>query len=403
MRTVAFVLSLLFIFTLPWEEMILLGGFGTVGRLVGVILATLWAATVVLTNEIRKPRVFHAVFGLFVLWQLLSVFWTVDADETMRRLPAYVQLIGMVYIIWDLYRTPETVKWGLQAYVFGAFVSIASLISNYLSGEQVFYGRYSATGFDPNNIGIILALGIPPAWYLATAKTHGKLGGLLKFINYSYIPLAVLATFLTASRGALLATSVAIAYIFAGLSRLKLASRITIIALLFCTMYVLQPLIPEATLERLYTTGAEVETLDLNGRFRLWDLGLSAFAERPILGYGSFAFRATSDTHELAHNSFLTILVEVGLIGFTLFAILMGLVAYSAANLEKAESRLWLAMLLILTVGTFSLNWAHRKQFWLFPTMVVVASGLAVRYYSQSRSKDGLSDTMPAGAVSQRL
>ncbi len=391
LRIIAFWLSLAFVFTVPWEEIVQLGSFGTVGRLVGVLLAGFWVFTVVATNKIRKPHPFHAIFFLFIVWHVVSVLWTIDIDQTLGRLQAYLQLVVMVYIFWDLYITPTAVMRGLQAYVLGAYVAIGSLMSNYFSGTQVYYGRFSATGFDANNIGIIMALGVAPAWYLATVKSQSKKTTLLKLVNYIYIPSAVLATLLTGSRGALLAISFALLYVISGISRLGLFSRIAVIVLLIVALFVLQPLIPPETLQRLGSTRDSIEARDLNGRYNLWVAGFSVFRERPLLGVGSFAFRASTDSGKVAHNSFLTILVEVGLVGFGLFAIIMAITIYRAIQHKKWEAALWLVILVTLAIGIFSLNWAHRKQLWLFPSLVVASASasLAIKADNQRpRSKD---------------
>jgi O-antigen ligase len=389
MRVVAFWLSLVFVFTIPWEEVVRLGSFGTIGRLVGVLLAGFWVFTVVATNKIRKPHPFHAIFFLFIVWHVLSVLWTIDVNGTVGRLQAYIQLVVMVYIIWDLYITPTAVMRGLQAYVLGAYVAIGSLMSNYFAGTQVYYGRFSATGFDANNIGIIMALGVAPAWYLATVKSQSKITTLLKLVNYIYIPSAVLATLLTGSRGALLAISFALLFVISGLTRLGLFSRIAVIVLFIGALFVLQPLIPLETLQRLGTTRDSIEARDLNGRYHIWEEGFSAFRERPLLGVGSFAFRASTDTGKVAHNSFLTILVEVGLVGFGLFAIIMAITVYHAIQHKKWEAALWLVILVTLVIGISSLNWAHRKQLWLFPSFVVASASLAIKANNQRpRTKD---------------
>jgi O-antigen ligase len=232
-----------------------------------------------------------------------------------------------------------------------------------------------------------MALGIAPAWYLATAQSQGRMANLLKLVNFVYVPVAMLAILLTGSRGALIATSVAVVYVISGFSRLKVFSRILASVFLICALFVVQILIPPETTARLLTTGDQIESRDLNGRFDLWTLGFSAFAERPVTGVGSFAFRAATERAKLAHNSALTILVESGLIGFGLFALLMIITGHQALQHKRSEAALWLAILTILAIGTFSLNWAHRKQFWLFPSLVIASASLAVWARNQARAK----------------
>ena len=184
MRTLAYWLSLGLIFVIPWENSILLGSSETtVARVVGLVVAGFWIFTVVVTGEFRKPHPFHIAIYLFVLWNALSFFWSVDADETLVRLQTYFQLTVLVLILWDLYTTPAALRAGLQAYVLGAYVAIGGTIANYLRGEEFSYLRFAATGFDTNDLGMILALGIPVAWHLATSSDDSRRTNLLRLVN----------------------------------------------------------------------------------------------------------------------------------------------------------------------------------------------------------------------------
>lgn len=378
MRTIAFWLSLIVIFTIPWEEMFLVPGLGTPGRIMGLVLAAFWLLAVISTGKIRTPGPFHFVFLLFILWHVLSTLWTIDPALTLGRLSAYIQLIGLVYIIWDLYTTPAAVKRGLQAYILGAYVSVGSLLGNFVAGNETLTGRFTATGFDPNNIGVILALGVVPAWHLATSDGQGRLAFLFRTINYLYLPAAALAVLLTGSRGALIAIAAAGSYVILNVTRLRPAARNLAVVLLLLALFLVPSVLPSETLGRLATVDESIADRDLNGRFAIWLEGIDAFAERPLLGAGSSAFRAAVGSGKVAHNSFLSVLVEVGLVGFTLFAILLAMTIVQAARLPKPESRLWLAIMAVLFIGVLSLNWAQRKQFWLFPSLLVASANVAV-------------------------
>ncbi len=50
MRTVAYWLSLILIFVIPWENVIVIEGLGTVSRVTGLLVAAFCVATVVITG-----------------------------------------------------------------------------------------------------------------------------------------------------------------------------------------------------------------------------------------------------------------------------------------------------------------------------------------------------------------
>ena len=55
-------------------------------------------------------------------------------DDTLRNAVTYVQLLALSLIIWDLYVTRAKLRLGMQVYVLGAYVAVASTVWNYLQG-----------------------------------------------------------------------------------------------------------------------------------------------------------------------------------------------------------------------------------------------------------------------------
>lgn len=379
MRNAAFTLSLFAIFMIPWENVIQFGESDTTGaRLIGILAATFWLFSVIIRGKLRKPHVFHVAVYLFVLWNLLSVLWSVGPDRTLGRLLTYFQLAGLAYIIWDLYTTREAVRAGLQAYVLGAYVAIGSTIHNYLSGiePEFYYLRYGATGFNVNDLAYTLALGIPVAWYLATMSSDGTKVRQLQLVNYAYLPLAVLAILLTASRGGLIATSLAFLFVLGSLTRLKPISRALLLVTLVGAMFALMPLIPQRSLARFATIGASIAEADLSGRVAIWRQGATVFLEHPLLGVGSGTFRTVVESGKVAHSAFLNILVEAGMIGFGVFAVVVGIVAIQAIRQPKWDSRFWLSILLVLALAAAVSGWEIAKPTWLFMSLLVASASV---------------------------
>ncbi|MGH7451014.1 MAG: O-antigen ligase family protein [bacterium] len=381
MRKVTFWLSLALIFVIPLENAVFIQGLGRLSKAVGLVVAALWIATVMITGKARKPHPFHAVVILFVLWNALSIFWSVDHDRTMDRAITYTQLFVMVLVISDLYATPTALRAGLQAYILGAYIPIGSTIYNYFHASQFYYQRYAGAGLHVNDLGLILALGIPVAWYLTLIKDeHGKKSYRLTLINYAYIPAATLAILLTASRGAVIAAMPAFLFIFLSLNRFKLHIRFLLFVMLAGSLLAVLPFVPESSFERLAVTDTVITEGGLNGRSAIWREGFALFIAHPLLGVGSGAFRtAATETGQLAHNFVLSLLVEIGIIGFILYAIILAMAVYYAIHQPKWSCRLWLTVLMVWTIGAASHNWEHRKQTWLFLSLVPVGASAYVR------------------------
>ncbi len=378
MRSITFTLSLVFIFVIPWEG-VELPSLGAIAKLVGFVVAAFWVATMIITGQFRKPRPFHIAVFLFVVWNALSLFWSANPDETLGHAMTWAQLLVFVFMLWDLYTTRTALLAGLQAYVLGAYVAVGSAVANYFSGGAYYtnYDRFSSGDTNPDGFGFILVLGIPVAWYLAVSMSATQMGRLWKLVNYVYIPAALLGIALSGTRTALVATIPALAFGLASLTRLRLAARIAIFLLLTLAILMLLPHVQTLTsFQRFSTTATELTAGDLNNRTNNWREGLASFAEHPLLGVGSNMYRSVNSLGKVAHNSYISVLVEVGLIGFALFGMILAIAVIQAWDLPKWDKSFWLALLAVWAIGASTLTWEFRKSTWLFLSLIVVSAAL---------------------------
>src|SRR5262245_55741276 len=148
MRTLAYRFSLVLIFVIPLENAAFVPGLGRISKITGLLLAALWLIMKAMDGKMQKPRPIHFSIMLFVLWNVLSVLWSVEVSESFERSITYLQLFGMVLIISDLYTSPRALQAGLQAYVLGAYFGIAGTIYSYFHATEFYYGRYSGAGLN---------------------------------------------------------------------------------------------------------------------------------------------------------------------------------------------------------------------------------------------------------------
>lgn len=384
MQRFVYVLALLMIATMPWEGQLVLSGLGTLSRLFGLIVAGLWVLLVLLRGRFRQIAPFHLFFFLFFAWNGLSLLWSIDPGATMNRLETYIQMAGMAVLFWDLFETKAQVRAGLQAYVLGAYLPIWSTISNYLANIQSDFGRFSSSGDNANGTAVLMALALPLAWYLIVNRDESSpASGLLRWLNILFLPLAVFAIALTATRFAMLMAVPTIAYVVSTVPRMRLLPRTAFFLLATVTILYLPTLIPESTIQRLSTLDEELLQGDFNGRLVFWDLGVELWNEHPLIGIGSAAFDTAVapvfGRPRSAHNSFVAIASELGLVGLILFILILITALVQAGRHPPQEARFWLAFLSVWGVANLALTWAHNKPTWLMLSFLGISLALHQR------------------------
>jgi O-antigen ligase len=206
------------------------------------------------------------------------------------------------------------------------------------------------------------------------------MSGLLKFVNYAYIPTAFLGITLSGTRTALIAAIVGMAFGIASLSRIRLAARMAIFLLLAsAVLYSIPHVQSLRSFQRFGTIYSEITQGDLNNRTNNWAEGFDSFLEHPVLGVGANMYRSVNTRGKLAHNSFLSVLVELGLIGVALFGTILMMAAIEAWRQPKWEASFWLTTLLAWAICASSLSYEFRKATWLFLSLATVSAALTAQ------------------------
>src|SRR5438552_2194132 len=278
-----------FVFVLPWDEFILMPVLGTIPRLVGLVASAVGVLHILARRRVRPLSWFHVFALLFVLWAGVSAFWSIDPQATRLRFLTYLQLVVLVWLIWEIAWSPERQRALLQAYVLGVSLAAVVTIRTYLLGVPALEGtRYSAFSFNVNELGMRLALGLPMAWYLDLSQPHQRLAWLWRL----YLPLGITAILLTASRGAFLAALVALAIIPWTLGRLRLRTKVALYVFCAGTLLAATQFVPETSWERIQTIRSDVDAGYFGGRGAIWIAGLEVAEEHPIAGVGAGAYGA---------------------------------------------------------------------------------------------------------------
>jgi hypothetical protein len=377
MRRFAFWLTVGIVFTLPWENIAGVPGLGSISRAVGLAAAAAWGLAVLGTASVRRPTAPLVVALAFVVWNGFSVFWSVDVGVSIGRFFTFAQLFVMMYLLWDTVRTTHDFRIVTQAYVFGAWVSVIALVVNALKNGPVGYQvRYTVGDFQFDDIGLVFALGIPLAWYLATTPIATRGGRILQVLNVAHVPAAVVGIMFSGSRVAMVAVLPSVVYVLLTLARLRPRGRAVALMGIVGLFAVLVPLVPQSTIDRLLNTSSDRTQGDFNGRTELWSQAYLTFKQHLFTGVGTGAFREET-SWKVAHNVWLRFAAELGLVGLGLFLLLLAMLFLRASRETRTLRQFSFTILSVWMIGATFYNAEDKKQTWLVLSLVLAAASLA--------------------------
>lgn len=349
-------------------------------------------------RRLRRLRAIHSWLLAFVAWAAASFLWSVAPDRTATRIGTYAGLVLFVLLIWELATNADRVRGLIVAYVSGAGAASLDTVYNYLTGvstsaqggHQWDTSRFSVYGVNADELGLILALSIPMALYLViTSRSR-----LVRAGAWLQVFVGFIAIFLSGTRGAIIALAVGlIAMIPATVSRMSRAQRGA--ALLACVVILcsMRFWVPRSSIDRFLSIDAELTQGTLTHRTVLWSAGLQVFRDHPFLGVGSGAYgpaiEEIVDLDIIGHNTFISVLVELGVIGALLLTALLASLVYGAFHLPYLEKCAWLAVLATWAIGVCSVTWENRKTTWFLFGLLVA------QLYARRRAVLSIADLPP--------
>ena len=403
-----------FIFSVPMQESlteVLYGYTGSIPRLVGIAAFVVGVAALMYDARLRHFNRNHVLIFFFFAWAGLSVVWTQTNSAGLTRAISYAQMGAMVWLLLQYAPDRHRQTTLMAAYVLGSYVTVALLLKTYAGGTAnslTQWGeRYVAFSTDPNEQALMLALGIPMAWHCVVHRR-----GLVQLLTLIYIPAAFLGITLTGSRGGFLSAAAALLVVPLNYVKVPNYAKVLAIAAFTAGGIAISVLLPEATFERLMTLKemvldqskyAEASLEDTNMRILIWQEGLETFMDHPTVGVGAGAYPEAVDRvrggRYVAHSVWVSVLVELGVVGFFILLGIIGVSLLTVRRMPKTERRTWYVLLLTWAVGVTFLTWEHRKPTWLLFGMIAAQGSYMKALAQQARVKRPWSYTAGSAAA----
>jgi len=313
----------------------------------------------------------------FYLYFVCSFFWTVDRDATLDKMRAYFQVTMAVWLVWEIADTAAALRGLLRAFVAGCWVLALLTFADFSSATAIAEGqaRFVATGQDPNDVARFLDLGFPLAGLLFATERQWT----IQILSASYIPAALLAVLLTASRGGFTAAIAALLGTAILLAMARPRAALGVFGALAAMTAAVWLFAPAESLDRLATIPQEVGGGDWNDRLNIWDAGWHAFTQAPWFGSGAGAFTAAAGLSpgDTAHNTAMAVLVTGGLVGTLIASAIVAAVAWSAAR-TKGLLRICLGTVLTVWAITSMVGSVEENRVtWLLFAAIALAGRLS--------------------------
>jgi O-antigen ligase len=377
----------------------------SVTKMLGALLVVAWIAAAATGSHEAQGRallsrepILAAALVAFTAWAAISLTWAQAPDAAQYSVQRYALNFMLFPIALLAVRTPRHMMWVVAAFAAGAFVAVGLGLQEGTLAEE---GRLKGAGVNPNQLGSYLVVTIV---FLATFGAARFWSGTARGVALAGAALAAVAVFLTLSRGALIGLAVAllVAPIVAGRGRRLGVLALAVVAMLGAVVW-FGALAPPDHVERITNPDRDGGA----GRTDLWRVGWRMVEDKPVHGVGAGNYPVASidyvlrpgatendsqivDDQKVAHNIYLTVVSELGIVGLALFALIVGLCLRSALRaarafaargdpaMELVSRALFIALVSLLVVGFFS-SALYVKQFWILLAAAPALRALAER------------------------
>ena len=366
------------------------GPLASVIRVAAIPAILVTSVLILLRGSVRRLNSYYWALLAFFLWRILSYTWSVAPAETLAGFDRIFPEVVISLLVWETCRTREQTDGALQAFVLGGYILVISLAYNFAIGAtSEDADRVAAGGFNPDDF--LYLIPVPIAWYLATKA--GTKNTVLSWLNYGYLLVAPMGIIFTAGRAAFVVALPIYAYILLSGRKAKASVKFVFTLCAVTLVFVLLNLGVESKLSRLETTITNPSAASdwggaLNGRDYLWAIAIKEFGQHPLFGTGATTFGYFSATTPAvttirepdnnglpAHNTYLSILSETGMIGLFSFVMLIGITIRAALQATDRELRsAFMVAIVAMLIGISTLTYEDHIGIWLLLTLIIGSS-----------------------------
>ena len=364
-------LTLLLIFLLPWGN----GLWDGIAKIVGLLLFAFAGLLLVTQGTHRHFNFFNLMALILGCWHLVALMWSPDLEKAFKAANTFTQLVLVSFVYTYMINNIYKLRGAYLAYVIGAMVAFGIIFSNFLRGiEGPYFGRYTIENIETDSMAIILSLAIPMAVWLYTEYKNP----IVKLAMVGCVPVLFYGIFLTGTRTGLVTGMVGLMYLVFTQRKASFNLKLFYAGVFIALVAAVLSLAPKASVERIFSIGQAIETGDLNSREIIWQFSLESWKEQPIIGGGTGSLGNSLNRYHIefdsAHNSYIQLLTEHGIIGLGIYFLMFGSLLYYILQCPIETKLFLLTLFLTIAVSQLALHSHKVKEVW-FVWSIIAAHG----------------------------
>ncbi len=383
----------IYVVLIPFDNMLKVSGSGTLTKMLGIVSMVFISVYAVRRKGLNAPPLTLYVWLAYLIWLLVTMFWTADVSNGMFESQSMVSLI-LMYAVLSVapleYRDLRAiciciVLGGMASSFYGMYLlhdqpSLAGAAEN--AGRLMI--NVDNRTIDANHFAnaMLTPIALCMVALLNSRRVRTILGALVALV------VLFSGELMSLSREAMLACLLIFAVTVAFSKRRILGLAIVGVTLVLVPIIV--PTIGTRLVDAVQTGGA--------GRTSIWGVALHAFQQHPFIGWGAGGGIEAYDSNFLkvysfypggwgraTHNTLLQTAIELGVIGLVLILIAYFTTFRQFAGIKRGDALFDLriaftAALIGLGICSMFIDLASYKYFW-----VLLASIAQLRTVARSR------------------
>lgn len=316
-----------FFFATPIDYILPHFGTATVLTVIGLFVAA-FAAFIAFSSESARMTSEQTCILLLFLFMIASNIWAGDKTRAYTYTFSFVATAAMYFLLFFFKFTKEEIDmFEIAAIIGGAIfviyiftdVDMALVRAGYrLQLKHVGNEEYFA---DPN--GLAARLMMP--FVFTIKRIFGKATVRFKILYGCLLAAMVYVIFLTASRAAVISLVVIGVIVFFSFDNKRIGTAMMFVFVAIAVIILIPDLLPEHIFNRIFSIEKYKEVVTIEGdRIDVWTNTIfEVFPKSPIWGHGAGnASNMLSEFYgfnKAVHNTWFTMLADLGIIGFVLW------------------------------------------------------------------------------------